>query len=208
MRPDGSLPVKRAVARRLTDLSALQAAPPEAASGFKLRERAPAYASSPCCRRPLTTSGTHCCAALRYLLHCLRASSAACARQAPSARSHARTCPRSALWCWRGRCGPNPTALAVHLRAPASYLPQPLGPAVDPLCTCSAAHRYFKHLSSACSSKLSYHSCMCMHKPVPIVKAPEEPFRSPFMCPALHAGERAAHPIRSLDTARHGAGRL
>ena len=42
MRPDGSLPVKRAVARRLTDLSALQAAPPEAASGFKLRERAPA----------------------------------------------------------------------------------------------------------------------------------------------------------------------
>ena len=52
MRQDGSSPVKRAVARRLTDLSALQAAPPEAASGFKLRERAPSPGSPASFQRP------------------------------------------------------------------------------------------------------------------------------------------------------------
>lgn len=165
MRPDGSLPVKRAVARRLTDLSALHAAPPEPASGFKLRERAPAPSSPTLLqeaiqilrRHLLRSTGTSTAFSLctkRCLCTAGTFSTVSCA-----------DLPEERTVVLEGKVRTRTRALAVHLRAPASYLLQPLGPAADLLClklrTCSAAHQLVKHQSSACSSKLSYYSCTC-----------------------------------------------
>ncbi|KAK9827981.1 hypothetical protein WJX81_004640 [Elliptochloris bilobata] len=65
---EGSSPVKRAIARRLTDLSALQRAAPEAADGFKLRERT--FSTLSCAdlpeERTVVLEGKGCVLSIRY----------------------------------------------------------------------------------------------------------------------------------------------